>query len=149
METIFKRVHSSKDLAISSATIAVGIGLYFANAALGVLIAFCGLLMLLFYKAACKREGDDTIFERRALELPVSRREALKGFLEGKDVEPDLGGIAEGAIIRMEVFYNADASVAYAQLYDFVNYSYVPATVLVELHGERADKLIKNLKTAI
>ena len=149
MEIIFKRVHSGKDLAISSATIAVGIGLYFANAALGVLIASCGLLMLLFYKAACKREGDDILLERSALELPVSRREALKGFLEGKDVEPDLGGIAEGVIIRMEMFYNADASLAYVQLFDFVNYSYVPATGLVELRGERADKLIKTLKTAI
>lgn len=149
METIFKRVHSGKDLAISSATIAVGIGLYFANAALGVLIASCGLLMLLFYKAACKREGDDTLLERSALELPVSRRESLKGFLEGKNVEPDLGGIAEGVIIRMEMFYNADASLAYVQLFDFVNYSYVPATGLVELRGERADKMIKTLKTAI
>ena len=51
--------------------------------------------------------------------------------------------------MRVEMFYSADACLAYVQLFDFVNYSYVPATGLVELRGERADKLIKTLKTAI
>ena len=51
MESILKKVHTGKDLAISGIIIAAGIGSYFLNAGLGILLGVCGLLMLLFYKA--------------------------------------------------------------------------------------------------
>jgi hypothetical protein len=35
--------------------------------------------------------------------------------------------------------------VAYAQLFDFSNYTYVPATEIMELRGSRAQKLIAKL----
>ena len=50
-----------------------------------------------------------------------------------------------GGVIRLEVYYNADASLAYAQLFDFSNYTYEPATGIVELRGPKADKLITKL----
>lgn len=50
-----------------------------------------------------------------------------------------------GGIIRLEVYYRAAASVAYAQLFDFSNYTYQPATGIVELRGPKADKLITEL----
>ena len=148
MEIIFNRVHSKKDLAISSTILAAGIGLYFANAALGILVALCGMFMLLFYKTACKREGDDTLLEKKALELSVSRRESLINYLNGTCTTLNLNGNSEGAIIRLEVYFNSNYSVAYAQLYDFINYSYIPAGEIVELHGSKADILIDNIKKA-
>ena len=148
MEIIFNRVHSKKDLAISSTILAAGIGLYFANAALGILVALCGMFMLLFYKTAYKREGDDALLEKKALELSVSHRESLMNYLNGTCTTLNLIGSSEGAIIRLEVFFNANYSVAYAQLYDFINYSYVPAGEIVELHGSKADILIDNIKKA-
>ena len=45
----------------------------------------------------------------------------------------------------MEVYYNVDASIAYAQLFDFSNYTYEPATEIVELRGPKADKLISKI----
>ena len=79
------------------------------------------------------------------MDISHSCRDSLKGFLEGKDVEPEVNTSVNGGVIRLEVYYNAGASVAYAQLFDFSNYSYVPATEIVELRGKRADSLIKKL----
>ena len=130
---------------ISAIFVAAGIGLYFVNVGLGILIGFCGLLMLIFYKGAYKREGEDILLKKTALDVAHSCKESLKGFLDGKDVEPEVNTSINGGVIRLEVYHNASASVAYAQLFDFSNYSYVPATELVELRGKRADCLISKL----
>lgn len=145
MEIKFKKVHTAKDLIISSAVLLAGIGLYFANAGLGGVTAVCGLLMLLFYKCGYKRDGDNIILRKKVIEAAHSCRESLKGFLEGKDAEPQVETNLNGSVCRLEVYYNATASVAYAQMYDFTNYNYVPATDIVELRGQRAEKLIGKL----
>lgn len=145
MEIKFKKVHTKKDLIISSIVLAAGIGLYFVNAGLGILLAACGVLMLLFYKDGYKREGEGIVLQKKALDVAHSCRDSLKGFLDGKDVEPDVNAGISGGAIRLEVFYNAAASVAYAQLFDFSNYTYEPATDLVEVRGPKADKLISKL----
>ncbi len=145
MEIKFKKVHTKKDLIISSIVLAAGIGLYFVNAGLGILLAACGVLMLLFYKDGYKREGESIVLQKKALDVAHSCRDSLKGFLDGKDVEPDVNAGISGGAIRLEVFYNAAASVAYAQLFDFSNYTYEPATDLVEVRGPKADKLISKL----
>ena len=36
----------------------------------------------------------------------------------------------------------SDAAIAYVQLFDFSNYTYEPATGIVEIRGPRAEKLI-------
>ena len=145
MDIKFKKVHTVKDLTISIIMVAAGVGLYFVNAGLGILIGVCGLLMLLFYKAAYKREGEDIVLKKSAVDVAHSCRESLKEFLDGKDVEPQVNTSVNGGVIRLEVYYSAAASVAYAQLFDFSNYSYVPATEIIELRGARADRLINKL----
>ncbi len=145
MEIKLKKVHTAKDLVISAIVLAFGIGLYFVNAGLGVTVALCGLLLLVFYKAGYKREGEDIVLHKDALDVSHACRDSLKGFLDGKDVEPQLDKTALGGIIRLEVYYNADAAIAYAQLFDFSNYTYEPATELVEIRGPRAEKLICKL----
>lgn len=145
MEIHFKKVHTVKDLAISAIVLAAGIGLCFVNAGLGFVIAACGLLLLLFFKAGYKREGENLLLKKSALDVAHSCRDSIKEFLDGKDVEPELNTSVNGGVVRIEVYYNAEASVAYAQLFDFSNYSYEPATEIVELRGPRADKLIRKL----
>jgi hypothetical protein len=51
-------------------------------------------------------------------------------------------------VVRLEIYYNAEKAVAYARLFDFSNYVYVPATDIVELRGPRAEKLIVSLPRA-
>ena len=145
MEIKLKKVHTVKDLLISAFVLAAGIGLYFINAGLGVTIAVCGLLLLIFHKAGYKREGEDIVLRKAALDVSHSCRDSLKGFLDGKEVEPQVDKAAQGGVIRLEVCYNADAAVAYAQLFDFSNYTYEPATGIVELRGSRAQTLIGKL----
>ena len=147
MQIKFKKVHTKKDLIISAIVLAAGIGLYFINAGLGIFLAVCGLLMLLFYKEGYTREGEDVALRKEAVDIAHSCKDSLKGFLEGKDVEPEVKTNINGGIIRLEVFYNATTPIAYAQLFDFSNYTYEPATEIVELRGDRAEKLINKLKS--
>ena len=145
MEIKFKKVHTAKDLIISILVIAAGVGLYFVNEGLGGVIGVCGLLLLIFYKACYKSEGEDLLLTKKALDVSHQCRDSLKGFLDGKDVEPVIDTTAMGGVIRLEVYYNAKAAVAYAQLFDFSNYTYEAATGIVELRGPRAEKLISKL----
>ena len=145
MEIKFKSVHTAKDLIISAMVLAAGTGLFFINTGLGIVIAACGLLRLLFYKAGYKREGEDILVQKKAFDVAHSCKDSLKGFLEGKDVDPQVNTNLNGGVIRMEVWYNPDAAIAYAQLFDFSDYTYEPATEIVELRGPRAGKLISKL----
>lgn len=125
--------------------VAAGAGLYFVNVGLGILFGVCGLLMLIFYKAAYKREGEDTLLRKTALDISNSCRDSLKKFLDGKEVEPKVDTSINGGSIRLEVYHNAAASIAYAQIFDFSNYAYLPATEIVELHGNKAESLINKI----
>ena len=66
-------------------------------------------------------------------------------FLGGKDTIPYIKKGNEGGSVRLDVYYNQAMDIAYAQLYDFCNYTYEPATEVVELRGEMADRLISKL----
>ena len=101
--------------------------------------------MLLLYKGGYKREGEDVVLHKKALDVAHSCRDSLKGFLEGKDVEPEVKTSLDGGVVRLEAYFNAAAAIAYVQLFDFSNYTYEPATEIVELHGAKAEKLISNL----
>ena len=57
MEINFKKVHTGKDLAISTIVLLAGIGLFFINKGLGITIAVCGLAMFLLYKGGYKKDG--------------------------------------------------------------------------------------------
>lgn len=146
MEIKLKKVHTAKDLAISAMVLAAGIGLYFVNVGLGAVIALCGVLMLVFYKSGYVREGEGIVLQKKALDIAHSCRDSLKGFLEGKNTNPEVNTSPNGGIIRLEAYYNADAAIAYVQLFDFVNYTYEPATELVELRGSKVDILIVKIR---
>ena len=145
MEIKFKKVHTAKDLTLSSILFAAGIGLYFINAGLGTVTAICGLLMLLFWKNGYKTEGKDLLLQHKAVDLSKSCRTSVLDFLSGKDIIPEFRTGNEGGIIRLEVWYNGTAKTAYVRLYDFENYMYEEATGIVELHDARADRLIASL----
>ena len=145
MEIKIKSVHTVKDLVISAVILAAGIGLFFVNKGLGAVIVACGLLLLLFYKTGHKREGENIDLAKKALDVSQNCRESLKGFLDGKDVEPEIHFNGTEGVIRLEIYYNADEAVAYVQLFDFSDYTYEPATEIVELRGQKAEKLIGKL----
>lgn len=146
MEYNFKKIHTGKDLVISGLLIAAGIGLFFLNAGLGITIGICGILSLLLYKSGYKMDGQNLCLEKKSEDLCKSCRASVMDFLSGKDVTPDIRKGNEGGSVRLDVYFNKAARVAYAQLFDFCSYTYEPATEVVELRSIRADKLISLIK---
>ena len=102
-------------------------------------------MLLLFYKAAYKKVGDDTLLTKKALDVASSCRNSLLDYLNGKDVEPEVQQPGAGGVVRLEVYFNKEAGVAYAQLFNFSNYTYEAATDMVELHSPKAEKLINKI----
>jgi len=143
MEIKIKSVHTVKVLIISFVTLSAGIGLFFVNKGLGAVIFACGLLLLLlFFKSGYKREGESVVLTKKAFDVARHCRESVKGFLDGEDVDPEIDTKTDGSVVRLEIYYNADAAVAYAQLFDFSSYAYEAATEIVELRDGRARALI-------
>lgn len=124
---------------------AAGVALYFVNKGLGFTIGVCGLAMMLFYRPAFRREGDGTLLRKAAFDVASSCREQLVAYLGGKADDLKLDQPSGGGVVRLETYYNAKTAVAYAQVFDFSSYAYVPATAVTELHGERAGRLIAEI----
>lgn len=146
METKLKRVHTASDLAISAAVLCAGAGLYFLNNYLGIFLGVCAVAMFIFWKSAFKADGHGPVLKKKTVDIAQPHRLSVLEFLSGKDVEPVLDAPAAGNSSLLEVYYNKQNMVAYAQLFDFSNYTYEKATELVELHSARAEKLISKLK---
>ncbi len=142
MEYNFKKVHTGKDLAISSIVLLAGIGLFFVNKGLGICIGICGLFMYLVYKGGYKKDGKGILLTRKSEDLCKACRTSIMEFLEEKNNTPMIKQGNEGGCVRLDVYFNKAEGIAYAQLYDFCNYTYEPATGIVEINGDRADKLI-------
>lgn len=145
MENDFKRVHTRKDLTISTIVLLIGIGLFFISKTAGVFIAICGLMMFIIYRTGYKKDGHGVILTRKTEDLCKACRQSLIEFLGGKDTTPCIKKGHEGGCIHLDVYYNKESGIAYAQLYDFCNYSYEPATMVVELNGDRMNKLVSLL----
>ena len=145
MEYNFKKVHTGKDLAISSIVLLSGIGLFFVNNGLGIITAVCGVAMFFLYKGGYKRDGQGIVLQKKSEDLCKCCKPTVLDYLNGKEVTPQIKKGNEGGSVRLDVYYNAAAGIAYAQLFDFLNYSYEPGTDVVELHSPKADKLISQL----
>ena len=145
MEINFKKVHTGKDLAISTIVLLAGIGLFFAHKGLGITLAVCGLAMLFLYKDGYKKDGQGVVLQKKSEDLCKACRPSIIDFLNGKDVAPQVKKGNEGGSVRLDVYYNAAAGIAYAQLFNFSNYAYEPETEVVELHSPKAEKLISQL----
>ena len=146
METKFKRVHTPKNIITSIVVLAAGIGLYFVQAALGIFLIICGILMLLFFKSGYKKVGDgNTVLTKMSMDVASEYRQSIIDFLNGMDVEPVINKKGLGGIDLLEIYFNRETGVAYAQLFVFSNYQYKPETEIFELHKPQSDKLISQL----
>lgn len=145
MENNFKKVHTGKDLTISTIVLLAGAGLFFVNRGLGICIALCGLIMFLIYKGGYRKDGQSVVLQKKSEDLCKCCKPSIVDYLNGKDVTPQIKKGNEGGSVRLDVYYNTAAGIAYAQLYDFRNYAYEPETDVVELHSPKADKLVSLL----
>ena len=142
MENKIKKVHTLLDLVISAIVLAIGVGVYFVLPGWGILLGLIGILLFAFYKRSHRRVGDRTSLKQKDRDLALESRDAVMAFLHGKSDELTLSTAGEGDHLWLDVYYNADSAVAYAQLYDVGENLFDPATELVELKGDKARKLI-------
>ena len=145
MEIKIKKVHTLLDLVISAVVLAAGVGLYFVLPGWGVLFCLIGILLFAFYKRSYRRIGERTSLKQKDQDLAIESRDKVMAFLEGKSADLSLSPAGEGDHLWLDAYYNADAAVAYAQLYDVADNRFDPATQLVELKGDKALKLIAQL----
>lgn len=103
MEYSLKRVHTGKDLAISSTILLAGIGLFFVNKGLGICIGICGVLMCLFYKGGYKKDGRGILLSKKSEDICKECRSSIMEFLEGKNAKPELKQGNNGGSIRIEI----------------------------------------------
>lgn len=145
MECNFKKVHTGKDLAISTIVFLAGAGLFFVNKGLGICIAICGLAMFLIYKSGYKKDGQGVVLQKKSEDLCKCCKSSIVEYLNGRDVTPQIKEGNEGGSVRLDVYFNAAEGIAYAQLYDFCNYAFEAETEVIELHSPKADLLISRL----
>ena len=145
MEINFKKVHTVKDLAISTIVLLAGIGFFFVNKGLGITVAVCGFAMFFLNKGGYKKDGQGIVLQKKSEDLCKACKASVVEYLNGKDVTPQIKKGNEGGCVRLDVYYNADEGIAYAQLFDFRGYAYEPETDVIELHSPKADKLISQL----
>ena len=143
----FKRVYTPRDFVIFAILLAVGISAYFISQGLGITIAICALARLAL-KSGYKESSNGPTLKRRKIDLTTTIRQEWKDYLGGRDIEIRIEGPqSESGALLLELYYNKEAEVAYAQLYEFVNYSYEKVTELTPLKDERALRIIKLLDT--
>ena len=145
MEINFKKVHTGKDLAISTIVLLAGVGLFFVNKGLGIIIAVCGLAMFLLYKGGYKKDGQGIVLQKKSEDLCKACKPSVLDYLNGKDIAPQIKKGTEGGSVRLDIYFNIAEGIAYAQLFEFRGYAYEPETEVIELHSPKADKLVSLL----
>ncbi len=145
MNIEYKNVHTRKDVIISLIVIAVGIGVFFLNAAVSLVVLFSGLLMLFFFKSGYRAPGG-FVMKKIPVDLSSSCRQSLLDFLSGKSADPALVKTGKGSAIRMEVYYSADVEEAHVHLFDFRDYTYEEAIEPVVLRGDNCNRIIDDMK---
>lgn len=145
MEMKFKRVHTNKDITISTVVLLAGIGLFFINKWLGIFVAACGLLLFLIYKGGYKKDGKGVMLLKKSEDLCKVCKISFVEYLSGKNVPLIVKRGSEGGSVRIDLYYNREERIAYAQFFEFSNYSYEPLTEIVELNGERAETIIASI----
>lgn len=146
MEYNFKKVRTGKNLILSTIVLLAGIGLFFVNKGLGICIGICGLAMFIICKDGYKLNGSGIVLSGRSEDICKACRTSIIEFLEGKNTTPTIKKGSDGGCVRLDVYFSEAEQVAYAQLFDFCDYAYEPATGIVELKGDRAVKLLSLLK---
>lgn len=146
MENKIIKTHTTKDLLISSAIIIAGIGLFFANKALGIVIAMCGILSFLLYKSGYKCNGTGPLLTKKSIEIRRICRQSLIDLLNNKPVEPEIIEGNEGGTVLLEMWYNRNEKLVYAQLSDFQDFNFQQATDIVKLEPTNAEKLLNKIK---
>ena len=147
MENRFIRVRSSKDVVISSICIILGIILLIMPASasvniFGFFLLSAGIIFSVVLKSGykdvetgikyCKSER----YFSHEMHEEIKKKIASPGKINTQEED-------KGTSLRLDVYYNKSAGTVYAQLYEYVPYTYEPCSEVYEHPYETGSKLIE------
>lgn len=138
----FKKVHTTKDLTLTTIILAIGIVVVFFNKAAGVCLMCLALLMFLIYKTGYRNTSDGNVYSKRSLDLCRGGKESLMDFLNGRSDALDIKEGSEGGCIRIDVYSCKNTGESIIQVYNFANYEYEPMGEPFKLNCAKTKQLI-------
>lgn len=99
MEIKFKKVHTMKDLIVSTIMVAAGAACFLLGegwGGLGIVIIMCGAMMLPFYHHGYRLEGQKDLFRLKELSMSRENKDEILAFLDGTTEDIDLHPWAKG-----------------------------------------------------
>ncbi|MBR6064566.1 MAG: hypothetical protein IKP54_10480 [Bacteroidales bacterium] len=145
MENKFSKTHAYKDLIISGIILILGIVLIYFNTVLGIIIIAGSLLSFLFYKSGYRYDNQRVLLHKKSLEISRKCQQSILDFLNGNSSDLTIVPGNEGGTLLLEVWYNKQENIAYAQLFVYQELVFQKITDLIHLQSTNAQKLIEQL----
>ncbi len=145
MENKLNKTHAYKDLIVSGIILIIGIMLIYFNTVLGVTIIAVGLLSFLFYKSGYRYDNQGVLLCKKSMEVSRKSQQSILDFLNGNSSELTIVPGNEGGTLLLEVWYNRQENIAYAQLSVYQELGFQKITDLINLQSTNAQKLIEQL----
>lgn len=147
MQSSFKRTWSAKDLIISIGTALVGVAIIFMTSgwfsAIGTLILVVGICLIPCMRSSYHKDGK--AYRKAEFNIPRDEKAGLLEFFDGTSDKLDLTETVGQGGSLLEVYWSKGGSV-FAQLFEFVDFSYAPQSELIELTGKKAEKVLAYIK---
>ncbi len=148
MEKTFARIRSTKDIIISTTLTIAGFVLVALPTSVsvnlvGFFMIFAGIIMLLFCKTGYKDAETGTRYCKKECFFPQSKRADIESQLGGDTREAAAVCTEEGtgSGLRLDIYRNKKSGNAYAQLFEYVPYKYVPCTRVFECNTDTLTNL--------
>ena len=147
MESYYRKVHTRTDYFLAAGLFVIAVVLFFVHKGVGITLAICSGLLLLFQRSGFLFDGEKEILEMKAFNICGICRNPLMAFLDGQPVSTRIEEGSLGGTVRLEIFWSEKSETAYARVYDFVDYVYTPAGPMVSMPRERAERLMECLSS--
>lgn len=142
MESYYRKVHTRTDYFLAAGLFVIAVVLFFVHKGVGITLAICSGLLLLFQRSGFLFDGEKEILEMKAFNICGICRNPLMAFLDGQPVSTRIEEGSLGGTVRLEIFWSGKSETAYARVYDFVDYIYTPAGPIIRMPRERAERLM-------
>ena len=147
MESYYRKVHTRTDYFLAAGLFVIAVVLFFVHKGVGITLAICSGLLLLFQRSGFLFDGEKEILEMKAFNICGICRNPLIAFLDGQPVSTRIEEGSLGGTVRLGIFWSGKSETAYARVYDFVDYVYTPAGPMVSMPRERAERLMACLSS--
>lgn len=148
METRFSRIHSAKDIVISSVLFAAGIICIIVPASVpvnivGYTLAIVGLVLFFVMKTAFKDAESGETLKKTEKYFPASKSESVLKALSSDPQILDLNEENKGNGLKIDTYYSTKTGHVFTQLFEYIPYKYEPCSPVFTYDISKAQKLIK------